>query len=140
MIKECIFSALRILGLTIVVIILGVALLIYLFFRGMCGEESVGVFPSPNGRHEVSYYIKDCGATTYYVDNIELDGKNILRAEARYPDGVPFSIQWTDNTHVSIETSTSTENVTVYKITDTYNGIDILFDEKIRSGRRVGAD
>lgn len=102
-----------------------------------CGTESIGTYISPDKEHEVNYYVVDCGATTYFVDNVELDGKTIFKGELRYPKGQALFVKWVNDDEILVEVAPTTESIKVFKLIDTYKDIQIIFDEKIMAGRRI---
>ncbi len=113
-------------------IVLGIGALIYLFGKAMCGDDPMGKYLSPDAKHEVVYYVRDCGATTGFVDHVEIDGTKILISEAydgKYP---ALSVNWISNGEVSIRVSTSTTAIRIYgKPLDHYRSVKISFDPKI---------
>lgn len=120
-------------GVIIATIVIGIALLWYLFGKAMCGDTIVGIYESPNRKHEIKYYERNCGATTTYVHNVELDGKNILR----YTYGHQVSINWIDDNRVSVGMASSSPYMRIYKILTNYKNIQVIFDENIKSARTL---
>lgn len=108
----------------------------YSFTKAMCGDEIIGKYMSPDTNHTINYSVRGCGATTGFVNNIELDGNLILRAEPS--DGnlsAPFQITWIDNKNIIIKVATSTNSFRIYKKPlDKYKDIGIQLDQKIMDG------
>ena len=123
----------KILSLSIIGFAAVIAIVVYSLIEGMCGEEVIGRYISPDTKHTINYFVRDCGATTGFVNNVEIDGNLILRAEPN--DGSlssPFQIVWNDNNEVSIKVATSTNSFRIYKEPlSEYKNIQINFDQKI---------
>lgn len=118
---------------TLIILVAGSILGIgYFLLPSFCDDIQYGKFISPDGRHEIKYYERGCGATTPFVENIELDGKTILRTVP----GV-YSINWVNNNQVKITSATSTTYLKIYKILDKYGTISIVFDDRIQKGTIV---
>lgn len=121
-------TALSILGFIAVIIFI-----VYSSIKGMCGDEIIGKYISPDTKHTINYFVRDCGATTGFVNNVEIDGNLILRAEPN--DGnlsAPFQIVWSDNNKVFIGVATSTNSFRIYtEPIDEYKDIQIVLDQKI---------
>ncbi len=126
-----------IIAVILALIALGIMALFYLFAKGLCGDTQIGKYQSSDSRYEVNYYERDCGATTAFVENLELNGQTILRATTYGNNDYPFSVKWVGNQKVSVTTASSTTSVRVYRIHDTYKNIQIIFDDKIKSGTKV---
>lgn len=124
-----------ILGLAVTGTIIGIFSLMYFIAGSMCGEGQIGKYMSPNLKHEMTYYKRDCGAADSGAFNIDLDGTTLLRAYSFSSN--PYTVTWTDDWHVFIGTAASTTHVRIYKIRDKYRDIEITFDEKIKNGVRV---
>jgi hypothetical protein len=123
------------LGLAVVGTIIGFFALIYFFVGSMCGESQIGKYISPNLKHEVTYYRRDCGAMDSGAFNIDLNGTTLLRAYSFSTN--PYTVTWTDDQHIFIGTAASTTGVRIYKIRDKYRDIDVTYDDKIKNGVRV---
>ena len=123
----------KIAGLSIIGFVVVIIYIVYLFTTGMCGDKVIGKYVSPDAKHTIDYFVRSCGATTGFVNNIELDGNLILRAEPN--DGnlsAPFQIIWDGNKKVSIGVETTTNSFRIYtKQMDKYGDIDIQLDQKI---------
>lgn len=120
-------------GVVLVLIVLGLWLLFYLFGKAMCGDDQFVKYQSPNQRHEIVSYRRNCGATTTYVYNVKLDGKTILR----YTYGESISVKWIDDKNVFIETASSSPYMKTYKILENYNNIQINFGQDIKNSYRM---
>ncbi len=123
----------KILALSIAGFVAVVVIIIYLLVNGMCGDEVIGEYISPDSKHVINYFVRDCGATTGFANNIEIDGNLILLAEPN--DGnlsSPFQITWNDNNKVSIKVATNTNSFRIYtKPINQYKNIQIDLDQKI---------
>lgn len=130
MIKKLIkVAVISILGFIVVWIFI-----LYLFINSGCGNEIIGKYVSPDTKHTINYFIIDCGATTGFANNIEIDGSLILRAEPNDGDYAPFRVKWIGDRHVFIEVVASTTSMRIYKQPlSNYRGIVISFDPKIIS-------
>lgn len=119
-------------GIVLVVITLGLWSFIYLFGKAMCGDEPIEKYQSPDSKHEIIYYIRDCGATTGFVDHVEIDGTTLLISEAKDGKIPALHLNWVTNKEISIEVSTTTRDLRVYrKPLDSYKDINISLDPKI---------
>ncbi len=108
--------------------------IIYSFTNGMCKDEIIGKYISPDTKHTINYFVRDCGATTGFVNNIELDSNLIVRAEPNDGGYAPFRVRWIDDEHILIEVVASTTSMRIYKQPlSNYRGIDISLDPKIIS-------
>lgn len=124
--------AFGILGLVVVFVAL-IFFINYLFWKGMCRDEVIGKYISPDTRHTISYFVRDCGAASGFGNHIELDDKLILQAEPK--DGnlsAPFQITWINNKKVSIKVATTTKNLNIYtEPIHQHKDIQIELDQKI---------
>ncbi len=134
MIKKVIkIAVVSVLGFIVVIIFI-----LYSFAKGMCGYEVVGKYISPDKKHTVDYFIKDCGVATGFVNNIEIDGKLILRAEPNNGESAPFKIVWDNNEKLSIRVATNTTSFRTYnKLLNNYKNIEIKLDQKIIDSYRA---
>lgn len=126
-----------IIGIISALIILGIGLIFYFFAKGLCGDTQIGKYQSPDSKYEVNYYERDCGATTPFVENIELNGRTILRAVTYGNKDYPFQVKWINSQKVSVTTASSTTSMRIYKISKDYKNIQIIFDDKIENGTKV---
>lgn len=126
MIKKIILA----LGILIVVVVITSTIVWYMLGRIFCGDDQFENYQSPNEKHQVVSYRRNCGATTTYVYNVELDGKNILR----YTYGEPVVVKWVDDKNVSVSMASSSPYMRIYKILDDCKNIKIYFDQNIKDG------
>ncbi len=105
----------------------------------MCGDEVIGKYISPDSRHTINYFVRDCGATTGFIDHVEIDSTPIFIGEARDGKNPALEINWIDNKKVSIEVSTTTNNLIIYrKPVEYYQGISIQYNQKIMDSYQNG--
>ena len=127
-------------GVSLISIAIVMGLLYYAFTMladDMCGNTQIGAYKSPDSKLEINYYERDCGATTPFVENIELDGQTILRAVTYGNSDHPFTVKWIDAQKVSVTTASSIVSMRIYKMQDAYEDIRIIFDDKIKNGFKV---
>ncbi|MFA6294861.1 MAG: DUF5412 family protein [Candidatus Paceibacterota bacterium] len=128
-----------IIGIISILIVLAIGFLFYFIAKDLCDDTQIGKYKSSDSKYEVNYYRRGCGATTPFVENLELNGKTILRAvafgEGNYDD--PFQIKWINNQQVSVVTTSSTTSMRIYKISESYKNVKVIFDEKIQKGTKV---
>ena len=115
------------------IVALTLAILWYLFGKIMCGDDQFVKYQSPNDKHEIVKYRRNCGATTTYVYNVELDGKTILS----YTYGEPVLVEWIDDRNVSIDMASSSPHMETYKILENYKNIQINFGQNIKSDHQI---
>lgn len=119
--------ALSILGFIAVIIYIG-----YSVTQGMCGDNVIGKYISPDTRHTINYFVRDCGATTGFVDNVEIDNTLIFRGEAKDGSYPTLKVTWINDDTISILVATSTTDLRIYREpTVHYKDINIQYDRKI---------
>ena len=130
--KIMIKKILIIIGITLVLIVVGIWVSIYLFGKSMCGDDPIGKYLSPDTKYEVVYYVRDCGATTGFVDNVEIDNTLIFRGEAKNGTYPTLKVIWTDDNTVSILVASSTTDLRIFREPKVhYRDINIQYDRKI---------
>jgi hypothetical protein len=114
--------------------ILCIYLMLFLFVASMCGDEPIETYLSPDSIHEAKYFIRDCGATSGFIDHVEIDGTTVLISEAKDGKIPALHLDWISNNEISIGVSTTTTDLRVYrKPLNSYKEIEINLDPKIMS-------
>lgn len=125
------------LGILIALVALILAVLWYLLGKMLCGDDRLVKYQSPNEKHEIVSYRRNCGATTPFVENLELNGQTILRAVTYGNKDYPFQVKWIDNQKVSVTTASSTTSMRIYTMSKDYKNIQIIFDDKIENSTKA---
>jgi len=99
---------LKILGISLGVIIIGIIGFRYYALSDLCANTLITSSLSPDGKWSVVFFERNCGATTGFSSQVSLiqadeelenDAGNIYIAEG-YPEN--YKIQWTSNTSVTV--------------------------------------
>lgn len=125
------------LGILIALVVLILAVSWYLLGKMLCGDDRFVKYQSPNEKHEIVSYRRNCGATTPFVENLELNGQTIFRATTYGNKDYPFQVKWIDNQKVSVTTASSTTSMRIYTMSKDYKNIQIIFDDKIENATKA---
>lgn len=67
------------LGVLLPIVVISIALAGFLHFSPVCGEEIIRELPSPDRRYSAASLERNCGATTPYVEHV-----NVRRANRKF--------------------------------------------------------
>jgi hypothetical protein len=125
-----IVKAFKVIGISLVVIVLLMFGAGYYFVSSMCANTVVTSSTSPNGKWKVVLFERNCGATTGFSSQISLmkldeelsnEAGNIYIAEG-YPKG--YTLNWKSDVSVKIDGASANSNKKVTQL----NGIQFSYE------------
>lgn len=76
---------------------------LYFLLSPLCSTEIIGQIPSPNGKHNISWIIINCGATTDYETTIKLDSnrRGLFQIKGSH-DSRDLEVTWLSDNQLKI--------------------------------------